>query len=384
MDGKIDVCFYYSIKNNGVKSWVKVGWKSEGCTAQMAVRRRSDHLQSIRNGSEMGIEPASQDGIEPTSQQAINDPQRPLTFGEAWKLYSDKWLPTLAKAKTEEGRYKHHIAPCFADTPLDRIKPLDLEAFKGELSDKGLAPKTVMHILCLVRSVFNKMAEWELYDGRVPTTKMKMPRVDNARIRYLQPTEAAELMAALKKEDVTWWHMAALSLNAGLRLGEVLDLAWSDLDLEGGVMHIRDSKEGTRMAYINETLKSIFNSMIPGRKSDLVFMVAQDSGRSPISVTKVFPQVVKTLGLNTNVNDRRQRVVFHTLRHTFASWLAIKGVPLYTIATLMGHSTIEMTKRYSHLCPDIHRQAIGEIDAINDQAAGSSARSSTVTRRRSK
>jgi integrase len=322
-------------------------------------------------------------GIEPASKTE-NEAQGPLTFGEAWKLYSEKWLPTLAKARTEEARYEYHIAPRFADTPLDKIKPLDLEDFKGELTNKGLAPKTVMHVLCLVRSVFNKMAEWELYDGRVPTTKMKMPKVDNARIRYLTPAEASDLMASLKEEDITWWQMASLSLNAGLRLGEILDLAWSDLDLDAGVMHIRDGKEGSRMAYINDTLKTIFQSMIPGRKSDPVFMVTMDTGRSPVSVTKVFPKVVNELGLNTNVTDRRQRVVFHSLRHTFASWLAIKGVPLYTIATLMGHSTIEMTKRYAHLCPDTHRQAIGEIDAINNQASSTAAGSSTKTRRRSK
>lgn len=57
------------------------------------------------------------------------------------------------------------------------------------------------------------------------------------------------------------------------------------------------------------------------------------------------------------ITDARQRVVFHTLRHTYASWLVQKGVPLYTVAELMGHSTIDMTRRYSHLAPDSLRSA---------------------------
>ncbi len=57
------------------------------------------------------------------------------------------------------------------------------------------------------------------------------------------------------------------------------------------------------------------------------------------------------------IKDARQKVVFHTLRHTFASWLVEKGVPLYNVAKLMGHSTIDMTQRYSHLAPDSLRSA---------------------------
>jgi integrase len=57
------------------------------------------------------------------------------------------------------------------------------------------------------------------------------------------------------------------------------------------------------------------------------------------------------------ISDARQRVVFHTLRHTFASWLVQQGTPLYTVAELMGHTTIEMSRRYSHLAPDTLRKA---------------------------
>jgi len=75
-------------------------------------------------------------------------------------------------------------------------------------------------------------------------------------------------------------------------------------------------------------------------------------------VPKIFKDCVDDLKLNENIPDKKDMVVFHTLRHTFASWLAIEGVPLYTIQILMGHKTIEMTQRYAHLCPDHKRKAI--------------------------
>ena len=57
-------------------------------------------------------------------------------------------------------------------------------------------------------------------------------------------------------------------------------------------------------------------------------------------------------------NDRKNKVVFHTLRHTFASHLAINGVPIFTIQKLMNHKEIKMTLRYAKLSPDSGREAL--------------------------
>jgi integrase len=99
----------------------------------------------------------------------------------------------------------------------------------------------------------------------------------------------------------------------------------------------------------------------------------------PDRVSDTFARVIDELGFNNTgeftedaegnplpvkIQDRRQRVVFHSLRHTFASWLVMKGVPLYTVAQLMGHSTIIMTQRYSHLAPDSMRRATMEPQRI--------------------
>jgi site-specific recombinase XerD len=76
------------------------------------------------------------------------------------------------------------------------------------------------------------------------------------------------------------------------------------------------------------------------------------------SVSKSFSRAIETLGFNNGIDDHRQKVVFHTLRHTYASWLVMSGVDLYTVQKLMGHSTISMTERYSHLAPDHLKKAV--------------------------
>ena len=77
---------------------------------------------------------------------------------------------------------------------------------------------------------------------------------------------------------------------------------------------------------------------------------------------------VNDLGFNDGITDRRQKLVFHSLRHTFASWLVQMGKPLYTVSRLMGHSSIKMTERYAHLAPETQRAAAMELEGILDKA----------------
>lgn len=105
----------------------------------------------------------------------------------------------------------------------------------------------------------------------------------------------------------------------------------------------------------------LFSGLTREGQDDSVFQ-ARGGGKIH-GVSKAFFDAVKRLGLNDGVTDRRQRVTFHTLRHTFGSWLALEGVPLRTIQDLMGHKTIAMTVRYSHLTPDHRIDALDKIGA---------------------
>jgi len=208
------------------------------------------------------------------------------------------------------------------------------------------------------------MVEWDLYNGRVPTIGFKMPKVDNGRMRYLTPEEAGLLLAEINKRSLTWWRISSISLHSGLRLGEILALTKGDLDMANGIIHVRDGKTGARMAHMNDFLKNIFEEIKPGNQTALLFPSKSGTVIETQDASKTFSRVVKDLGFNPAGTDERQKVVFHTLRHTFASWLAIDGVPLYTISKLMGHASLEMTQRYAHLCPDVKQEAVAKIAKI--------------------
>ena len=178
---------------------------------------------------------------------------------------------------------------------------------------------------------------------------------------------------AVKNADVH--DMTLLSILAGLRFGEIAKLRWERVDLENGILHV-DGKNGeTREAYLdNQELAEMFDrrklsfeSTPYTRKSSksvrgLVFPGPVHGGIMK-DIPDVFMKIVEDLGFNEGYEDTRQRLTFHSCRHTFGSRLAQQGVPLLTIKELMGHKTIEMTMRYSHLMPDHKREAVRNMRA---------------------
>ncbi len=355
--GKPDVCFYIAFRLEGKLTWEKVGWLSEGYSVKLAADVRSERLRAIRHGEEL-------------PQQK----RRGITF----KKLAEKYLKWSADNKNRRGiedqsRYEHHLKDRFDDKRLNEITPFDLERMKSDMAKSGAAPKSIAHCLGLLRAMYNKAADWNLYQGPNPVKKVKMPVVQNARDRFLSMEEADILLAELRRnprfkkerkdlEDPKLHDIALLSLYTGARASEIFNLRGQDIDFQNGLIALRDTKNTeTRYAPMTGAVREMLQRRMPANPAGYVFTDAD--GQKIKEVSNAFERVVDRIGFNDRVDDPRQRVVFHSLRHTFASWLAIQGTPLYTIARLMGHKSIAMSERYSHLSPDHKREAVKGLEA---------------------
>ena len=185
------------------------------------------------------------------------------------------------------------------------------------------------------------------------------------RIRFLTVDEANKFLDLAKQKDNKLYEMCVLSLYCGLRFGEIANLHYSDIDLENERLYIRNPKNQTaRVVYMPEIIKEIMAQKKSANKditNDSLLYLNKAGKKCDEIIRKKFNAIVNQLGLNNGISDPRQKVVFHTLRHTFASWLAIQGTPIYTIKELMGHKSLAMTERYAHLIPDIKKEAINSL-----------------------
>ena len=165
--------------------------------------------------------------------------------------------------------------------------------------------------------------------------QLKKLKFDNKRTRFLTITEADLLLNALKKASFQLYEISLLSLYCGLRAGEIFNLRWSDVDFNNKMLTLRDTKNSkTRIIYMtNDVCKMLYNKKEPNMFNSYIFK--SRNGDKIKEVSNAFNRVVELLKLNEGVSDNRQKVVFHTLRHTYASWLTQMGTDLYMIQKLI-------------------------------------------------
>jgi integrase len=178
----------------------------------------------------------------------------------------------------------------------------------------------------------------------------------------LSHEEASTLLEELAKRSQQVHDQALLSLLSGLRFGEIAALTWADADIKHGIIAIRSPKSGEgRQTFMTEEVKAMLAARKPEGVGAQHLIFPDRKGNIQKSVSDAFERAVEKLGFNEGISESPQKVVFHTLRHTFASWLALDGTALYTIKELMGHKTLTMTERYAHLIPDHKREALNAM-----------------------
>jgi site-specific recombinase XerD len=106
---------------------------------------------------------------------------------------------------------------------------------------------------------------------------------------------------------------------------------------------------------MSDAVKEMLQKNFQNKTMDLAF--PDTNGNQIKYMSKTFPRTVSGLGFNKDISDDREKVVFHTLRHTFASWQVQNGMDLYTLQKLMGHKSFQMVQRYAHLAPDNLKKA---------------------------
>ena len=355
--------------NGGGKLWQSsLGWGSGGMTAEKASLKLSEYKRNFKAGKRpwtltMEKEDADKEA-EATAEAEKEEERETVTFGAYFnKIYlpiaiTHKKTDTM---KEEKSVFKVWLKPYLGNKKLRDLRPLHFERIKRDMLKKNKAPRRVQYVLAISRQVWNTARNEGVVSGDWPGRGVKLPKIDNRRMRFLSLQESDDLLSELKTRSQQTHDITLISLDCGLRFGEVVKLQCGHVNIADGIIMVVDPK-GTenRAAFMTSRVKEMFESMPTGKKTDLVF---KDTNGEPIKkISKTFSRAVDHLGLNDGVTDRRDRVVYHTARHSFASNLVSNGADLYVVSQLLGHADVAMAARYSHLGAGSLRAAVEAME----------------------
>lgn len=376
-----------------------LGWESEAWTEsevmELSARLAGNRAKNVKPRTFAELKELNQAKIiekeEAQAEAEAKEEQAAAyrkTFAEVWPLYKESRKGAVYNERTlydEEKKWEKWLKPVFGDTPLSELNPIQVTSFIAECknptqvkNERGLnkipaprAAKTIAHYINLLSQIWNFGKEHGFCSGdnpaRTQQVKKITPKGAASRSRFLTKDEADKLFDALKEKSVILWAKCVVMLYSGLRPIELHNLRWIDIT-ENSIRVLREVKTvkgKTRIISLSSHIKKALEEIRPDNAlpSDLIFPpTKRKNGETSIEISDTFDRVVKKLGFNDGVTNKNDRIVAYSLRHTFASWLVQKGVPLYTVAKLMGHSTTTITERYAHLAPSDMSQAIEKLE----------------------
>ena len=256
----------------------------------------------------------------------------------------------------------------FRERAADSITPQELEKHLSDTAESNeWAPATVNRYRALISLVYRLGIE----SGKVkenPARLVKHRRENNARVRWLSAEEEVRLRAVISETCPEHTAELDLALHTGLRLSEQYSLDWENVNLARRVLTVPRPKNGEmRHVPLNESAMAAL-AELQKRSGDVGPVILNAEGVGLSSPRYWFEPAIRTAKI--------RNFSWHCLRHTFASRLVMAGVDLRTVQELMGHKSIQMTVRYSHLTPK-HTLAAVELLARAASVAPTDTKTST-------
>jgi len=321
------------------------------------------------------------------AQQRLNRLRAAFDRGD-WDPWEGGWLAPepvpLSEAIESFLDAKSHLRPRTQDTYegiLDRfenelppsvmlqdVTPEDLQSYirNSEVS-RATQRKRYRHL----RTFFN----WAVDDDRLETNPLEavdQPKKEDKEAAYLRPEDVQELLSTIEDHilevrdavgripDLEWLHqMIRVAVATGLRRSELVALQWQDVDLQERCLYVRHRGDfrtkgnAERRVPVRGDAEEVLCQMYEEEISGAVFTDRNEKAIRPDRVTKRFKKMARKADLD-------ERIHFHSLRHTTGSWLAMRGVPMQHIQTILGHSDSTVTEKYSHLAPETLDRAMEE------------------------
>ena len=317
---------------------------------------------------------------------AVTQGRKGATLPSLRDFIDDTYMPWFKAHHKGHEKTQHTLSNNFdpiMSQRLDAITGRDLEQIRTGWMQAGNKASTVNRKMGSISGVFSRAVEWEYIDTH-PLAKLKQLKVDSKGvIRYLGADETKRLRNALdtrqdemraERESANTWRtgrhkepmpsllqlpftdhlkpMVLVSLNTGMRRGELFDLKWSAVNFGTKTITVAGATtktSDTRHIPMNKEALGVLEAWKKQVKKSPYVFPGQDGGRF---------DDVKSAWLKLLERAQIDGFRWHDMRHDFASRLVMAGVPLNTVRDLLGHADIKMTLRYAHLAPETKAAAV--------------------------
>ena len=332
----------------GIPRKLKIGNKSQGITEVYCSQKRAEIINKIRLGENINL---------------LDNKKSKVTFGDVAVEYFE-YLESNGKKsfKNEKNRYKNHLTE-LGSKNIKNLTDKDIADIKKEKLESGLAPKTCNNILGLISAILNYAVNFKNINiiNPITTGKVQKFKIDNSRDRYLDQHEIEILLDAVK-DNPRLYLFVRLALSTGGRFNTILNIQKKDVDIKNRIITLKDFKSNsTYSGFLSEKLFNDFSFLNNLEPNDYLIGSCKIALNNS-TIAKPLRDILNMLfneGLDKN--DRKARVVVHSLRHSFASILAIAGTSIYIIQKLLNHSCISMTQRYAKLDKTAGFKAVNSV-----------------------
>ena len=316
---------------------------------------------------------AVKEGREPDIPKITN-----TAFNELIERYCEWMIGRHKSAQSKLYRIKQVKNHFGEHVKLKHFSTLSVEQYQTHLINTGLQNGSVNKNIGLIKAMFTKAVEWEMVHEDVLKKVRKVKQLkENKRLRYLAKEEMKELVNSCEPHLKP---IVIMALNAGMRKSEILTLKWDNVDLihinpdegiYGWILLDKTKNNERRELPINLTLRSTLDGIT--RRLDVPYVYYQKTGKRYQDIKRSFGTACR----RSKIRDFH----FHDLRHTFASQLAMAGVPIATISKLLGHKDIKTTMRYSHLSPSHLGKALDILDQTINNSGSTSHQKCTIVKK---
>lgn len=303
----------------------------------------------------------------------VTERQKNLSSGSSYQptlrlsLFVENWLTKKVDVKnsirTKEAYQcdlKNHILPLLGNKGIGHISEESVGELIGALKAKGLGNRTINKVLIVLKTILNDAVRWK-YLPQSPIHSYQELKVQERADFFLSKMQIDQLLIAAHNEEIE--DLLIVTLNTGMRLGEVLGLCWDRVNLNEGYLEVTRTltrhglsettkTNSKRTIYLNPVLRELFKKLWHQQKNPK-YVFSKSDGK-PFDINHMVQREFKEVLLKAKLPSS---VRFHDLRHTYASHFVMAGGKLEVLQKLLGHKTIEMTQRYAHLAKEVIREA---------------------------